>query len=120
MKAIRQVSDNLSVEVEGKNTEDLIRSLAQVDETFEDTRCGKCESKWIKFVVRKVDNYEFFELWCKKCFAKLSFGNNGETLYPKRLKTDAKGKSIKGEDGKAIKLPDNGWLKYNKETGEHV
>jgi hypothetical protein len=34
-------------------------------------------------------------------------------MYPKRYKTDKKGKALKDANGKAIYLEKNGWHKFN-------
>lgn len=119
---------NISVEVQGSTDKELFENLAkaQKHEFFQDTVCGKCGSEDIRFTVRTVkdeagEENNFHELTCKKCWAKLSFGHAkvGGGMYAKRLETGAKGKAVKGEDDKAIPLPNKGWLKYNKETGKN-
>jgi ribosomal protein L40E len=72
---------------------------------FEETKCGKCGSENLRFVVRTVDENEYFELRCMDCGAKLAFGSmkKGGGLFPKR------------KDGDNW-LPDGGWLKWNPKT----
>ena len=74
-------------------------------EVFEESKCGKCGSENLKFVVRTVDDNEYFELRCMDCGAKLAFGSmkKGGGLFPKR------------KDGDNW-LPDNGWTKWNPKT----
>ena len=105
----------MKVVIEGKSHADIIEQLASFCEVFEDLECrrnGK-KSDNVRFVVREVDGNKFYEL---KCFdvdkdlygAKLAFGvhRTGGTLFPKRQDKDGNW------------LPNNGWVKFNKETGK--
>mgnify|MGYP007073376906 FL=1 len=100
------------VELEGKSQTDIFQQIASFQEVFEaDEHCGRCNSEKhkVRFVVRTVEDNDFYELQCQNpaCRAKLAFGVNkkGGTLFPKRF-----------EDGK-IKGK-NGWTKFNRETGK--
>lgn len=128
MKVTVWVNRNVSVECEGSDDKSLFESIAkaQAHQFFSDTSCGKCKSENIKFQVRTVKDEDgeennFHELVCRDCYAKLSFGHSktGGSMYAKRLKTGAKGKAVKGEDDKSIPLPNNGWLRWNKETNKN-
>lgn len=96
----------LSVEVEGQNQKEVFKGLAVFEEVFSEQKCGNCNSEDVKFVVRTVmsgnKKFDFYEVQCKKCFCRLSFGQHteGNTLFPKR----------KDEDGKPI--PNHGWVKF--------
>jgi hypothetical protein len=99
----------LSVEVEGDKQKDVFGQLARFQEVFEHTTCGKCKKGDVRFVVRIVDDNDFYELHCASCRARLAFGQHkgkDGTLFPKR----------KDSEGKW--LPDGGWLKYNAQTGK--
>lgn len=99
-------------------SKEVFKKLAEIQDTFEDDKCGKCGSDNLKYSVRTVEDNEFYELRCKKCKAKLSFGTSKaepNKLYPKRFLTDNKGKAIKGEDGKSVIKGNWGWVKWNPE-----
>jgi hypothetical protein len=105
----------MTVEVEGKSQTDLFEQLAEFQDCFETgpcTRNGKTSDK-LKFQVREVEDNKYYELVCVDADfdlrgARLSFGQHkkGGTLFAKK----------KDKDGKW--LPNNGWVKYNKETGK--
>ena len=117
---------NITVHAEGRDTSEIFEELAAVQKTFEEDRCGLCDSPNLQYVVREEGGYKFYELRCKDCYAKLTFGKSqdGRELYPRRYKTHKdgpdKGKVIRDENGRAIRLgkKGNGWLKYNRETGK--
>jgi hypothetical protein len=105
----------MTVEVEGKSQTDLFEQLAEFQDAFEVGSCirGKKSSDKVKFQVREVEGNKFYEMVCTdEDFdlkgARLSFGQHkkGGTLFVKR----------KDKDGKW--LNNNGWVKYNKETGK--
>lgn len=100
---------SFSVELEGDTQKDLFSNLAKFQEIFGETSCGKCGSTNLKFVVRNVDDNEYYEIRCLDCGARLQFGCNkkGGGLFPKK----------KDENGNW--LPDRGWVKYNKSTGKN-
>lgn len=124
MRGVLRVTDRLSIEVDGTSPEEIFDQLAEVTTVFEDSQCGACKSKDIKYVVRKVGKYTYREMHCKdmKCRARLTFGKSEDTqnLYPRRCetyKTDQgkdkpKGSAVKDENGKTKYLPNNGWTKY--------
>jgi hypothetical protein len=90
---------------ESDTSKDLVGQLASFQEVF-GHKCGKCGCDDVKYVVRTVDENEYYELRCTKCGARLSFGANkkGGGLFPKR----------KDSDGNW--LPDGGWVKWNSQT----
>ena len=102
----------LTVELEADSQKALWKELARFQEVFEEGMCGKCKCPNLRFVVRKAldergKEYEYNELRCRKCGAKLAYGvlddgNNG--LFPKR------------KDAEGNYKPDNGWVKWNRET----
>jgi hypothetical protein len=113
MKAVRNYK-KLTVDVEAQSQTELFEALNSVDEVFGNDECLKCNSTDITFLVRedKEDN-KYYELQCRKCFAKKMFGQHkkGNTLFPKRTQ------EINGEE---VFLPDGGWVKYDKEKGHYV
>lgn len=122
MKVLVNVGSGINLEVEAADDKGLFKAIAdaQGHEFFKDKSCQACNSTDIKFQVRTVEDNDFYEIVCKKCWAKLSFGHSktGQKMYAKRLKTDNKGKAVKDGE-KSVPLPHKGWCKYNKETGEN-
>lgn len=99
-------NNRITVEVEAESQREAFSELANFQEVFDNTECGKCGSDNVVFCTRTVDDNLYYELRCRDCGAKLSFGvmKKGGRLFPKR----------KDKDGKW--LPDNGWVKWNAET----
>jgi len=102
MKAKYKVGDKLEFELDGAGQKELFKEIASIQEIFGEVKCGICGSENIKFVVRVVDDNEYYELRCMDCGAVLSYGQHkkGGTLFPKR----------KDADGNYTK--NNGWYKY--------
>lgn len=110
---VRYTTNNrrLSVELEADNQKGLWAELAAFQDTFEESKCLKCNGEDLKFVVRKAtdsdgEEYDYHELRCNKCGAKLAFGQSkkGGKLFPKR----------KNKAGEV--LGKYGWVKWNPET----
>jgi hypothetical protein len=82
--------------------------LAYLQELFEETVCGCCQSLDIRPDVREADGNKFYNLKCRACSARLDFGQTkkGEHLFAKR----------RGDDKKL--LPRNGWYHYQPTTTE--
>lgn len=95
----------LSAEIEAESQRDLFTEISKFQEVFEENTCGKCKGNDIRYVVRNVDDNQYYELRCNSCGAKLAFGVNkkGGGLFPKK------------KDGDKW-LPDNGWQKWNSKT----
>ena len=101
---------SLSVEIEADSHKSLWQQLASFQEVFEESACGKCKGTDLRFAVRKATDekgktYEYHELRCNTCKAKLAYGvlDDGKGgLFPKR-KEDGKWKGS------------NGWVKWNPE-----
>jgi hypothetical protein len=95
------------VEIEGADQKAIFAERSKYEEVFGQKQCGACKSSDIRYVVRKVvsgkKTYEYYELHCQKCHARLAYGlhQEGGTLFPKR----------KDEQGNY--LENNGWVKYN-------
>lgn len=116
-----KINDKVTLHAEGDLVQDIIKQISACEDVFEDTVCGACGSDDIRFVHRVVDENEFFERKCMKCFAKITFGTSkkDKKLYPRRYEIDAKGKAVRDKDGRAKHIGKNGWVKYNKETGQN-
>jgi|TARA_R100001163_G_C5066306_1_gene204690 DNA-directed RNA polymerase subunit RPC12/RpoP len=102
MKAKYKVGDKLEFELDGAGQKELFKEIANIQEIFGEAKCGVCGSENIRFVVRVVDDNEYYELRCMDCGAVLGFGQHkkGGTLFPKR----------KDADGNW--LENRGWYKY--------
>lgn len=102
-------SGNIKVELSGDDQKAIFNEIAKFQEVFEETVCVKCGSHNVRFVVRTVDDNDYYELRCRDCGARLAFGVNkkGGTLFPKR----------KDADGNW--LPNNGWVKWNPKTEQN-
>lgn len=109
MKAVLKVNECLTLELDSSNQKELFENLANLQEVFGEDRCGKCDSTDLRFIVRENDGNKFYEVQCRKCYARLAFGSHkkGETLFPKR------------KDGDSY-LPDNGWTKWDREQQKRV
>ena len=106
---------------EGETTLEIFKELAALQEAFSDDHCEKCKGTNLKYVCRVStkdgETYPFQDLVCQSCSSKLHFGlsQKGDNLYPKRFKTNNKGKALKDDNDRAIKVGENGWLKWNFE-----
>lgn len=116
-------NNKFTVKVDAKDMEDIFKQVGRLQEVFEACECGKCQSTEIKMVHRVADGYDFYELVCTKCNAKLSLGNSKEQgLFPRRYKQDPKDakKPLLDENGRKVWLPDGGWQKWDHKKGEYV
>lgn len=95
----------ITAEFEADTQRELFAQISKFQEVFEEDKCGKCQGENLKFIVRTVDDNEYFEVRCSDCGAKLAFGamKKGGGLFPKR------------KDGDTW-LPDGGWQKWNSKT----
>lgn len=117
MQVQLKVAPQVIVTADAEKETEVFEQLASMQEVFGHGACGKCKGTNLRFVVRQnKDEDKFYELRCMdmKCRAVLAFGCHKKPaggLFPK----------IKGEpgaDGKPTYLPHNGWMVYNKETGQ--
>jgi len=99
-------NNKINVEIEGDSHRDIFDQISRFQEVFEQGTCGKCSSENLKYVVRTVEDNQYFELRCANCTARLSFGANkkGGGLFPRR------------KDSAGSWLPDAGWVKWNPKT----
>jgi hypothetical protein len=123
MKAQVKITPKVFVEATGDSHVALFEQLASMQEVFGTfNKCGKCDSDELRFVVRTdAEDNKYYELHCQKCFARLAFGaNKGDKLgclYPRR-KENKKQSVMGGKLEAGAWLPDNGWLKWNKDKQE--
>ena len=90
---------------EGATQKDVFARLSMIQEVFEESECGACEGKNLKYNVREFDGNSYYKLTCMDCGAQLDFGQNkqGGTLFARRYDTETK-----------QNLANNGWYKYQK------
>lgn len=102
MKLNYKVSNKLSFELEGEGQKEIFKELSAIQEIFGEESCGLCKSHNLRYVVRNIDDNDYYELRCADCGAILAFGQHkkGGTLFPRR----------KDDNGKW--LPNRGWHKY--------
>ena len=122
MKVQLKINPSVFIQAEGKDHIEIFEQIEGLQEVFACyDKCGKCGSERLRFVKRVQGKHTYYELHCQKCYARLSFGQNDEpkkgSLYPRRKETEKKsvmgGKLEPGE-----RLPDNGWIRWNKDKQE--
>lgn len=99
MKVQFKVGPKVIVEAEGDSPKQVFERLASLAEVFACAdKCGACGSPEVVPRVRHAQGYDFYELACQACSARLSFGQTkeGEGLFPKRKDEQA---NPKGKDG---------------------
>jgi hypothetical protein len=92
-------------EVTGETASALFREIASIQEVFDaEKTCGCCNGTDLRFIVRTVDENDYYEISCgnQDCRARFAFGQNkkGGGLFPKRKDKENKW------------LPNRGWGKY--------
>lgn len=109
---------NLQFELEADTQTELFKLIADTQEVFGETCCGKCKSKNIRYGVREVDGDEYYEMRCQDCSARLCFGQMKTRkgyLFPNRYIT---------EDGRASRKEgtfdreNRGWAVYRGHRNE--
>ena len=111
MKAHYRTRDGrVTIEVEGESIKDVFKKIASVQEAFEaDADCGCCKSTSLRLKHRVAGEFDFYEMACLDCNARLQLGQTkvGGNLFPKR------------KDDTGNWLPDRGWAKWvgTKERG---
>lgn len=125
LQVSKQIKDSrgnltgLTITADGDTTAEVFEKLAKLQEVFGESHATKGDkhANDLQFRVRQVEENKFYELYCPSMRAKLPYGlgKDGE-LYPRRVKTDDKGKVVKDENNRSIYLPDRGWRVWNRET----
>jgi len=108
MKVKFKPTSKIEFEIEGSGQKEVFKELAIVQEVFSEENCGACKKDNIKYVVRNVDDNDYYEIRCLSCGAALSFGQHkkGGTLFPKR------------KDENNNWLENGGWYKWKKEKSD--
>jgi hypothetical protein len=104
-------------EVEANTQKEMFKAIANLQEVFSEKVCGLCKSDVLRFVVRTIDENDYFELHCESCNGKLAYGQNkkGGQLFPIRKLTES-GKPSRKEGKYDVK--GRGWTKYRGESKE--
>ena len=81
---------NLRVGFDADNQKAAFKLLGEIQDVFEESRCGACKSDAIRFSVRSVGGNDYYEMRCAACTARLTYGQhkNGTTLFAKRKDAD--------------------------------
>lgn len=97
----------LTFEFDCDSDKAIFSNLARIQEIFEESECGCCKSKSIRFEERHFEDFTYFKMVCTDCNATLDFGQhkNGETLFAKRFEKD--------DAEKRVSLPNRGWYRYS-------
>jgi len=99
------------IEVSAEDVRSAVRSMAELQEFFGQTECGKCQAKQLIADHRQdKEGHDYYSLSCAKCGARLDFGQNktGGTLFAKR------------KDKEGNWLPDSGWVVWKRrQSGEN-
>lgn len=108
MKIKFNPTDKIQVEFETESLKSAFKELNGIQEVLVSAgKCGACNNTDIRYVVRTVDDNDYYEARCgnSRCRAKLAFGQHktGGTLFPKR----------KDENGNW--LDKEGWVIWKKE-----
>lgn len=104
MKIKYRANNNLEFEIDGDGQKEIFKDLASLQEVFGEENCGCCKKSNFRFVVRNVEDNDYYEIRCNECGAVLPFGQHkkGNTLFPKR----------KDDQGNWMK--DRGWYKWQE------
>lgn len=127
MKATLKVHPSLVLEISIDKQKDLFKALASAQEVFGEKECGLCKSTNIvfawrtatKMVGKKQEFYDYPEMHCKDCRARLAFGtihDDTGTLFPTRKLLPNGQPAPKADKDKAVFGTHNGWSKYKGEV----
>jgi hypothetical protein len=105
---VRYPLGRIWVEVEAESVREAIRDLSDYVEVFSESQCGLCESEQIRPSYKVAKGYDFYELMCCNCGARLSFGQTkeGQRLFAKR------------RDGEGREIGVRGWYRYEASRRE--
>lgn len=131
---------DMTFNVECRSSQEVFQKVGPMQEVFGNNTCGKCGGHDIRLVHRTDDEgNDYYEFLCETlirnnkpdktgfpCRAKLALGETkkGKTLFPKRYATekDSDGNTVTktDADGNTVYLPDNGWVRWDREKGGYV
>jgi hypothetical protein len=111
---VRMQVNKVWIEVDSMCVKDAIQGISEYAEFFGEPCCGVCQGvdllpshRTAKARDGSGRSYDFYELVCRSCKAKLSFGQHleGGTLFPRRKDRDEN------------ELPANGWQQWERQEG---
>lgn len=99
------IDGRMTFEFDAQGVKAVFDGLAQVQEVFEDNKCGQCGGVAV-LDKREHDGNAYYKKTCIACGAQLDFGQkkDGATLFVKR----------KDKDGNV--LGKNGWYFWQKQS----
>ena len=81
-------NNRLQVEIEAESQRELFAELNKFQEVFENDVCGKCKGEDIQYVVRTVDDNQYYELKCGSCGQSLLLDRTRKVgVYFQNVKT---------------------------------
>ena len=123
---VTYTSGKISVEIEADTQIELFQQLANFQEIFAETKCGKCGSEHTKYVCRlDKDENDWLEVVCQECRAEVIFGRakKGGVIYPKirwDQLSEKQQEQRANEQAYAEKhygyLPNKGWFNFQRES----
>lgn len=134
MEIFYRPTAKLTIKVEARGVEEMFQAIGPLQEVLgNNLKCGKCGGEDIRMVHRKTpDGHHVYELMCEAkldgaggvpCNSKLALGKNSEdNLFPRRYEqakgSDGKWKPKLDADGKKVWLPNNGWVRWDKNAND--
>lgn len=122
MRVEFKASELFTVCGEGATHKEAFKEVASMVEPFSISECGKCRSHDIYPVVRTVDKFTYYEMKCRKCRSKMSYGQSTENgaLYPRRKYHDRHPAVKAGQAEVGDWLPNNGWEEWVNERDDEA
>ena len=124
-------NNTLTVKAEVRGAEEMFQVLGPLQEILGEMKCCKCRGESVRFVHRKADGHDVYELLCETkkdngipCRAKLALGmTTDRNLFPRRyaqVKKNGEWVPETDADGKRVYLPDNGWVRWDSKQEKYV
>ena len=105
---VSMVMGSAKVEVEAPDAKEAVKELSSYIDFFGESTCGLCQSTDVVPRHRVAQGYDFYEMVCRACGAKLSFGQTREDnkLFPKR------------KDNQGNWMDNKGWHKFERQQSQ--
>ena len=108
--SLRSRDGRLVVKLQADGIKELFEAIGSAQDVIDaDVVCGACQSPAIRYRVRTVLKFKYYEWWCGECHAVLQFGQlrEGGGLFAKRYAAEGGGP-----------LPNGGWARYTDKLAE--